>query len=82
MTSIEEKFSKLATDEAPGQEVRSRSAEGAPWMRGDALPGNPVDFSHGNVDPTAFEPAPGSLDLFVDGGQVRGQAGQLRCARR
>ncbi|WP_261803341.1 pyridoxal phosphate-dependent aminotransferase [Variovorax sp. PAMC26660] len=31
------------------------------------MPGTPVDFSHGDVNATAFEPAPGSLEAFVQG---------------
>lgn len=63
--SIETKFAKLGTDNAPGQEVR-QSADGlAALMRGEALAGRPVDFSHGDVD--AHEPTPGAFDLFSAG---------------
>ncbi len=34
-------------------------------MLGDKLTGDPVDFSHGDVD--AFEPPPGALDGFMAG---------------
>ena len=66
MSSIEHKFAKLGTDHAPGQEVRQVDASDTP-LRGDPLPGVPVDFSHGDVDETAFGPTPGALDEFVDG---------------
>lgn len=63
--SIETKFAKLGTDNAPGQEVR-QSADGlASRMRGEVLAGRPVDFSHGDVD--AHEPTPGAFDLFSAG---------------
>lgn len=63
--SIQEKFSRLATDNAPGQEIRQQSGSVEVLLRGDALEGVPVDFSHGDVD--AHEPTPGSLDLFNAG---------------
>lgn len=68
--SIERKFQRLGTDNAPGQEVR-QSAEGlASIMRGDTLSGRPVDFSHGDVD--AHEPTPGAFDLFAAGVELGG----------
>jgi aspartate/methionine/tyrosine aminotransferase len=63
--SIEAKFKKLGTDNAPGQEVRQRSAGIESLLRGEAIPGRPVDFSHGDVD--AHEPTPGSFNLFSAG---------------
>ena len=63
--SIETKFKKLSTDNAPGQEVRQGSAGMEPLLRGETLPGRVVDFSHGDVD--AHEPTPGSFDLFSAG---------------
>ncbi|MET3524609.1 pyridoxal phosphate-dependent aminotransferase [Mesorhizobium abyssinicae] len=65
MMSIHEKFSKLATDNAPGQEVRRRSEDLALLFRGEPLEGIPVDFSHGDVD--AFLPTPGSFETFEAG---------------
>ena len=63
--SIQDKFARLANDNAPGQEVR-QSGEGlAAVLRGDRLEGRPVDFSHGDVD--AHPPSPGSFDLFAAG---------------
>lgn len=63
--SIEAKFQRLGTDNAPGQEVR-QSADGlAGLLRGDVLAGRPVDFSHGDVD--AHEPTPGAFELFSAG---------------
>jgi aspartate/methionine/tyrosine aminotransferase len=66
MKSIAQKFAKLSTDHAPGQEVRQSDLD-LPAARGDLLPGTPVDFSHGDVDESAFGPTPGSLDEFVAG---------------
>ena len=63
MTPIEEKFRKLGVDHAPGQEVNA--GNGGLTLRGDPLPGAPVDFSHGDVD--AHPPIPGSLDSFEAG---------------
>lgn len=65
MTTIEEKFKKLGTDNAPGQEVRQRADDAA--NAGAVIPGTPVDFSHGDVNESAFAPTPGALDAFVDG---------------
>ncbi|PZQ50199.1 MAG: pyridoxal phosphate-dependent aminotransferase [Rhodovulum sulfidophilum] len=62
---IQSKFSGLGTDDALGQEGRQDAAGAAAVLRGDALPGRPVDFSHGDVD--AFEPTPGAFDLFAAG---------------
>ena len=61
--TIEEKFSRLGVDNAPGQE--SLQADLPLELLGDPLPGAPVDFSHGDVD--AFRPAPGSLECFLAG---------------
>jgi len=36
-------------------------------LRGEVLPGAPVDFSHGDVNETAFGPTPGAFDEFVSG---------------
>lgn len=70
MSSIEQKFAKLGTDHAPGQEVRQGAMTDAgadTGLRGESLTGTPVDFSHGDVNDTAFGPTPGALDAFVDG---------------
>lgn len=67
MKPIEEKFASLATDHAPGQEVRQGGGAPPASLRGDALPGEPVDFSHGDVDDDAFAPTPGALEAFLDG---------------
>ncbi|MDN5786439.1 pyridoxal phosphate-dependent aminotransferase [Pseudorhodobacter sp.] len=63
--SIEAKFKKLGTDNAPGQELRQSDTGLLAVMRGDPLPGRPVDFSHGDVD--AHAPTPGSFELFSAG---------------
>lgn len=67
MSSIEQKFARLGTDHAPGQEVRQVDDASDASLRGDAIPGVPVDFSHGDVNETAFGPTPGALDEFVEG---------------
>lgn len=63
MNSLDMKFLKLGVENAPGQEGQQNTAQIS--LRGEPLPGIPVDFSHGDVD--AFEPIPGSLDIFVAG---------------
>jgi hypothetical protein len=67
MSLIEEKFARLGTDHAPGQEVRQGDAVPDTELRGESLPGIAVDFSHGDVNDTAFAPSPGALEEFVDG---------------
>jgi len=69
--SIEEKFSRLGTDNAPGQEVRQSAAGIEALMRGEKLEGKPVDFSHGDVD--AFLPTPGSFEVFSAGYELGGK---------
>lgn len=69
--SARDKFSKLGTDNAPGQEVRQETGDLHKLMRGNALAGRPVDFSHGDVD--AFTPTPGSFDVFAEGVRKGGQ---------
>lgn len=69
MSLITEKFQKLGADYAPGQEVRQKVDEIT--LRGEKIPGTPVDFSHGDVD--AFEPIPGSLDQFIEGVKIGGK---------
>lgn len=67
MPTIDERFARLATDHAPGQEVRQAFADEDVALRGEPIAGTPVDFSHGDVNPTAFAPTPGSLEEFVAG---------------
>jgi aspartate/methionine/tyrosine aminotransferase len=69
MNSIEEKFLKLGAEFAPGQEVRQKINEVE--LRGKNISGTSVDFSHGDVD--AFEPIPGSLDVFIEGVHLGGK---------
>lgn len=66
MDLVTEKFSKLGVDNAPGQENRQKTVELD--IRGAKIAGNPVDFSHGDVD--AHMPTPGALGVFVDGVQL------------
>ncbi len=73
MNSIEERFAKLGTEHAPGQEVRQGVAVADCVLRGGLLPGIAVDFSHGDVNDTAFAPAPGALEAFIEG-EGRGSA--------
>lgn len=61
--TIQEKFSRLGIDNAPGQEALQKSQ--AMELRGERLEGAGVDFSHGDVD--AHVPTPGSFDVFAAG---------------
>lgn len=61
--TVAEKFERLGIDNAPGQESLQKSAPLD--LRGEKLPGIPVDFSHGDVD--AHEPTPGSFEVFAEG---------------
>jgi aspartate/methionine/tyrosine aminotransferase len=65
MNLLNEKFSKLGVDNAPGQEVRQHASE--IQFRGGKIAGVPVDFSHGDVNANAFEPTPGALEEFIAG---------------
>ncbi len=67
MLTITEKFARLGTDHAPGQEVRQTLAAHDVPLRGETLAGTPVDFSHGDVNENAFAPTPGALEEFVAG---------------
>lgn len=67
MQTIIEKFAKLGTDHAPGQEVRQGHANDGAALKGEIIPGTPVDFSHGDVNENAFAPTPGALEEFVAG---------------
>lgn len=69
MSAIEAKFARLGTDNAPGQEGRQNVADLQSRMKGETLPGRPVDFSHGDVD--AFLPTPGAHEAF-NAGVARG----------
>lgn len=65
MSSLDAKFARLGADNAPGQEVRQNADDLKSVMRGDMIPGVPVDFSHGDVD--AFEPTPGARAAWEKG---------------
>ncbi|MGR5144764.1 pyridoxal phosphate-dependent aminotransferase [Photobacterium sp. DNB23_23_1] len=69
MSLIEDKFAKLDTEHAPGQE--GRLVSGMAVGIGDTLGGTPVDFSHGDVNPAAFAPPPTALEAFI-AGEARG----------
>lgn len=69
MNLVDKKFLKLGAENAPGQEVRQNTNEVI--LRGEKIPGTPVDFSHGDVD--AFEPIPNSLDVFIEGVHLGGK---------
>ena len=66
--TLQEKFARLGTDNAPGQEGLQKD-ESLP-MIGDKLEGPAVDFSHGDVN--AHTPMPGSLETFVKQYAVEG----------
>jgi aspartate/methionine/tyrosine aminotransferase len=59
-----DKFAALATDNAPGQEVRQATGNIGNLVRGESIEGRLVDFSHGDVD--AFLPTPGALEEFSE----------------
>jgi aspartate/methionine/tyrosine aminotransferase len=67
MHSIDQRFQRLATTYAPGQEVRLAAGATVALPAGEVLAGEPVDFSHGNVDVDAFMPTPSALDEFIAG---------------
>lgn len=69
MDLLNDKFSKLGVDSAPGQEV-NHDTKGIQFL-GESIPGKPVDFSHGDVN--AFEPVPGTLDEFIKGVGLGGE---------
>lgn len=69
MELIEKKFLRLGAENAPGQEGRQRTNELN--LNYEKFVGEPVDFSHGDVD--AFKPIPGSLDNFVEGVHLGGK---------
>lgn len=69
--TIHSKFSRLGTDNAPGQEVRQQTDDVQALLRGGVIEGRPVDFSHGDVD--AFTPTPGSFEAFSAGVSLGGR---------
>ncbi|WP_414451598.1 pyridoxal phosphate-dependent aminotransferase [Burkholderia sp. 22PA0099] len=73
MSPIEEKFAQLSTDHAPGQELRQNPGNLELLLRGEILSGTPVDFSHGDVNGSAFVPTPGSLQAFISGVERGGE---------
>lgn len=68
MDYLAEKFARLGTDHAPGQEGLQKD-EILPII-GDKIDGPAVDFSHGDVN--AHLPIPGSLETFVKEYAVEG----------
>ena len=71
MLTLDEKFSALAADNAPGQEVRQDLSSLDVQMKGGIFNGVPVDFSHGDVD--AFPPTPGSANAWNAGFEIGGR---------
>ncbi len=71
MPSAFDKFAALATDHAPGQELRQGVGDVGGLMRGERMPGRLVDFSHGDVD--AFTPTPGAGKAFSEAVEVGGR---------
>lgn len=70
MVKLDAKFAGLGAENAPGQEVRQNVDDLKTVMRGDVLPGIPVDFTHGDVD--AFTPTPGAREAWESGFSVGG----------
>jgi aspartate/methionine/tyrosine aminotransferase len=70
---IEQKFARLETEHAPGQEVCAIGVVDPTVMQGKPIPGVPVDFSHGDVNETAFAPTPGSFEIFAEGVRSGGE---------
>lgn len=65
MRGIEERFAGLSIEHAPGQHESSHTGELDEIKIGPDVPGQPVDFSHGDVD--AFTPPPNAFGYFQDG---------------
>ena len=63
MSTIQDKFAKLGVENAPGQEALQ--ASNSEEMKGEAIAGTSVDFSHGDVN--AFPPIPQSRESFLSG---------------
>src|SRR5690625_4505983 len=61
MVLLDEKFKRISSAAGPGDEIKLKNTEG----RHSDFPGEPVDFSHGDVD--AFKPIENSLHTFIDG---------------
>lgn len=59
-----DKFASLATDNAPGQELRQAAGNIGDLICGESIAGRLVDFSHGDID--AFLPTPGAFDRFFE----------------
>ncbi|MFP7673931.1 pyridoxal phosphate-dependent aminotransferase [Marivita sp. S0852] len=70
MSKLETKFANLGAENAPGQEVRQSADDLKSMMIGDILTGEPVDFSHGDVD--AFAPTPGAREAWEAGFEMGG----------
>ena len=70
MSNLDEKFAGLGADNAPGQEVRQNADALNSVMRGEIIPGRPVDFSHGDVD--AFRPTPDAREAWEQGYETGG----------
>ena len=69
MDLLEEKFKRINSESAPGQEVRNKNTETR--LDVNAFKKTPIDFSHGDVD--AFQPVSASIELFTDGFEVGGK---------
>ena len=65
MTTLDERFQALEAENAPGQEVRQRADSSEVAMRGEIIPGELVDFSHGDID--AFPPTPNAEKSWMEG---------------
>ncbi len=69
--TLDERFKALETENAPGQEFRQDVSDLSKIMRGEKLEGDPVDFSHGDVD--AFTPTPGAAETWLRGYELGGE---------
>ena len=71
MITLNDKFTALGAENAPGQELRQDLGEIGKMMRGEKLAGNFVDFSHGDVD--AFPPPSEAVQEWIRGYEMGGK---------
>ena len=71
MITLNDKFTALGAENAPGQELRQDLGEIDKMMRGEKLEGNFVDFSHGDVD--AFPPPSEAAQEWMRGYEMGGK---------
>ena len=66
MDRVESKFASLATDNAPGQEVRQRVSSDTAF-RGDPLPGRPVEAYRDQVEPACANALAAAARMLDEG---------------